>query len=91
MNDYLGILGLACVNADFRNDLFEFGAEVVERRHLAATHTPDLDSWLDTYKNASAGNKDAGREAFAAAGNRINAVCQRPPCKSFDASGNPVP
>lgn len=81
MNDYVGVLGHACVSAAFRNDLLEHGAAAVEMHHLPADLTVDDRIHLDEFKTAD--NKAALTASWTAAGSQINAACGKPPCPYF--------
>jgi hypothetical protein len=92
MNDFLGIIGLACLNQEFREDLLANGVAAVETHHLSANKlTVDERRWLDYFRTATAEKKTAAAQAFAAVGTSVAQVCEQPPCASYSADGSPTP
>ena len=93
MNDYIGIIGLACLNEEFRTSLFAQGADVVATLHLTA---PDLTAkereWLDYLKNSSGAEREAALSAFATVDDAVSrAVCPQPPCGRYAPDGSRLP
>jgi hypothetical protein len=80
MKDYYAILGLACVDADFREALLDQGFAAVAARGLIADLTTADQAHLNDFKNAPPAQKEQARQGFGAAGIGVAAVCQTPPC-----------
>lgn len=80
MKDYLAVIGLACLNEDFRADLLADGVAAVD------AHFPDADltsldrERLDDFKHATAAKRTQAQSGFAALRDSLEAVCKNPPC-----------
>jgi hypothetical protein len=84
MNDYLGIIGLACLDPGFREDLMANGAAVVETRGLPAPNlTAEERQRLDDLKEANREVKAGLNQGFTAVRDGIMAACRYPPCGIF--------
>ena len=80
MNDYLAVIGYACLDQDFLNRLLELGAGAVPLypRTSNAVLTADDVAHLNEFKNAP--NTPELAAAWAEAGENIRTVCGNPPC-----------
>ena len=89
MNDYLGIIGLACLNVEFREALVTQGFAAVANKGVNANLTELERGWLDDFTTTTPAKRTAASEAFAAVRGRLDQVCETPPCGRFNSNGTP--
>ena len=91
MNDYLALIGYACMDDVFRSDLLQYGAGAVARHPNLGTPslTQEDRDHLDEFKNAL--NKPELTTAWSELADKIRNVCGNPPCFYVGLMGPPAP
>jgi hypothetical protein len=80
MSDYLSIIGLACVDVAFRDDLLARGEEAAAARGMIANLSDYERGHLNDFRDADPDQKTQASQGFAAARVGLVAVCRNPPC-----------